>query len=1120
MKIRHSIAALFAAALALAAGEAAAAPAAEIVSLTGKGDYREAESADWRAARIKQPLEAGQFVRTTQPHSKMSLLLADQTQMTLEGVSFAQVKSPEAAPRRSIIEFGQGKGRFQTKTPTKDFKVGTPTGLAAIRGTEWLVEVAPDGRSAFTVVEGEIEISNDLGALLVGPDEEGVLERGKPPSKRRLQNARERVQWVSAFNVDASRYPGDRVPEAVAAIRAGEITSARDQLSRAIARGDAPAEAYFFAADIEMYFGRGREALAILDRAASRFPADPRVPGLTARAALFADDFARARTAASEATAKHPQNVESRLAAGEVARLDGNYDAALVNFRSATLIAPGDWRGWHALGQLQSERSHPRSARWALGEADRIAPNNATVLSELGLVEANAYDLPRSRELLERALAARPDDFATWTALGYTRLRSGDPQGALDALLRATLLEPRQARAHIYLGIAYWQLGRFDDALKEMRTASVHDPKDPLPYQYTAMMQSDLMQPGEALAAARESIARLPFLKSLDPVATDLRGGANLGAPLAQMGLEAWALKNAQDSFDPMWAGSHLFLADRMAGKFMSNSELIQGFSTDPLAFGASNRFQSLLARPGNYGSLAFAGAMNRDEKLAEPRANVNGLFAEGQAAYFLEGSYLRYWPELDDASARATSITGGFGFKPRDDLGFFVYGNRLAPEIRTGQKDAVFDAYELIDGSARRFDAGAHYRPSPDWQVWVKGGYGAEDSSLTTRATEPSLFGTVFREQAFTQAPRRKDFSARGLWRNTRGLELYATGEWAQWDSTDFLERDATARNSATAARNLESVLQDVRDESKSFAVGGRWPVMPALTLEAEADYTEYDKTNDITVRRDYLGQLVITDDNHSRDQWSPRAGVVVKPMPGLTLRGAWQEWLRPASLSSLKPTSTAGIVLDDRYVLPGGQLERGRVQVEWEVTPTVLLTVFGDRQEVTNLYSTLAGVLNNRPDSSNLERLRNRTFSPLASLYVLEGFPQIAGGELRESGLAVNAMLTRNLSLFADGTFARSDLSGPFAGNRFPFSPRERYALGGAWFSDARWSLGAKATYQSERFTDEANLVALPAEWSGSVQAYWESRDKRWSVEALVINIGARQFEEAVGLLVNYRF
>ena len=78
-------------ALLFAAAGAAAAPVAEIVSLQGKGDYREGDSAEWRPARVKQAIDAGQFVRTTQPHSKMALLLADQTQMTLEGVSFAQL---------------------------------------------------------------------------------------------------------------------------------------------------------------------------------------------------------------------------------------------------------------------------------------------------------------------------------------------------------------------------------------------------------------------------------------------------------------------------------------------------------------------------------------------------------------------------------------------------------------------------------------------------------------------------------------------------------------------------------------------------------------------------------------------------------------------------------------------------------------------------------------------------------------------------------------------------------------------------------------------------------------------------------------------------------------------
>src|SRR5438477_7354434 len=114
-------------------------PAAEIVALQGKGEIRPTPTADWLVAKLKQALEAGAFVRTLQVESKMGLLLADQTQLTLQGISIAQVKPPEAAaPRKSIVDFGKGTGRFQTKTPNREFTVTTPTGVAAIRGTEWL----------------------------------------------------------------------------------------------------------------------------------------------------------------------------------------------------------------------------------------------------------------------------------------------------------------------------------------------------------------------------------------------------------------------------------------------------------------------------------------------------------------------------------------------------------------------------------------------------------------------------------------------------------------------------------------------------------------------------------------------------------------------------------------------------------------------------------------------------------------------------------------------------------------------------------------------------------------------------------------------------------------------
>lgn len=1105
---------------------ALAQPAAEIVSLKGRGDYSQSPASGWTPARVQQKVDSGTWLRTQQD-SKMALLLADQTNANIDANTTLQLKAPEAgAPKKSIVDFQKGKGRFETKTPTKSFTMTTPTGLAAIRGTEWVVEVEDDGRSSFTVVEGEIDISNDHGALSVGADEQGVLEKGRAPYKRQVQNARERVQWVSSFAIDPAAYAELRgagiasLRGAVESLRAGDIENARKALAARVETGDT-AVAYFLLADIALYRGNAAEAVDWLKKAAVRFPAERRTQGLLARAYLFADDMPLAREAAAAARAKYPDTLESQLHAGEVARLDGDARLAGNALRRATQIAPEDWRAWHALGQVYAERSDPRRSRRALDRADKLAPRNATVLGERGLLEANAYDLPLARSTLATAIEAQPDDFASWTGLGVARLKSGDLDGALEALLKATLIEPRYARAHVYLAVAYWQLGRVDDALARLRTASTHDPKDPLPYQLAAMIHSDLMRPGDAMAAAREAMARLRYTKSLDAIANNLRGSANLGTPLAQMGLEAWALKSAQDSFDPLWAGSHLFLADRLPGKFVANSELMQGFLADPTAFGAPNRFQPLVARPGTYGTVAWRGAQSSNSQLTEPLVNVNGLAGEGRLAYFLEGAQLKSWPDDRSTDDRASSVTAALGLRVNDEIGVFLYKNRFIPDSRAGFPGlAPFEPYQVIDGAANRTDAGLLYRRGPDSQLWIKGGHGSEDSRLVTHdVARVGSFGT-FRDSDFSTQPRRSDLGARALHRLANGIELSCTVEGATYRTIDFLERDAFGRASTAGTRLLESVRQDIRDRSRSVEVAARTTPVASLAAELQVDYTRYAKTDDILVRRDFASQRVDLEDDYERRQVSPRAGATWKPFAAMTVRGAYQRWLRPASIGSLKAASTAGIVLDDRYVLPGGKLERLRLQAEWEATPRLLVTAFGDRQEIDNLYSSLAGLLNNRPDATNLERLRNRSFNALATLERLEGFPDLSRGKLTESGFAANALVTRQLSFFAEGTWARSENTGAQPGKQLAFMPRRRLAIGGTFFSDQRWSLGAKAIHRGERFADEANAVRIDAEWSGAVQAYWESPAKHWSVELIAAGIGAKSTDDSVAIAVNYRF
>jgi hypothetical protein len=213
---------------------------------------------------------------------------------------------------------------------------------------------------------------------------------------------------------------------------------------------------------------------------------------------------------------------------------------------------------------------------------------------------------------------------------------------------------------------------------------------------------------------------------------------------------------------------------------------------------------------------------------------------------------------------------------------------------------------------------------------------------------------------------------------------------------------------------------------------------------------------------------------------------------------------------------------MVDDRFVLAGGTFERTKAQFEWEAARGLLLTAYADKQEIDNLYSPLIGVLNNRPDSSNLERLRNRSFNNLATLDLLEGYPDLSKGKLREAGASANLIVNRYLSLYAEGAWSDSENTGAYPGKNFAYLADKRWALGATFFSDHRFSIGAKAIYRGDRYKDEANTAAnlLKAEWDGAVQAYWESQDKRWSVELLVSHIGAKNTDESVGLAIVGKF
>jgi hypothetical protein len=55
--------------------------------------------------------------------------------------------------------------------------------------------VDPGGQTTLTMIEGTVELWNELGQIKLGPQEEGKVETGKLPSRRPVVDVTSVIQW-------------------------------------------------------------------------------------------------------------------------------------------------------------------------------------------------------------------------------------------------------------------------------------------------------------------------------------------------------------------------------------------------------------------------------------------------------------------------------------------------------------------------------------------------------------------------------------------------------------------------------------------------------------------------------------------------------------------------------------------------------------------------------------------------------------------------------------------------------------------------------------------------------------------------------------------------------------
>ena len=561
--------------------------------------------------------------------------------------------------------------------------------------------------------------------------------------------------------------------------------------------------------------------------------------------------------------------------------------------------------------------------------------------------------------------------------------------------------------------------------MSAFQKASELDEHDPMPFLYTGIVEGDALEYGAAIESARQSQRRMPFLRSLNQAASNQKGNANLGAALANFGMEEWAGYYATEAYSPYWGGSHLFLADRYTGKFNKNSELFTGLLTDPMAFGASNRFSSLVSTPGNYGRVDLF--LDRSDWTQWAAIGTfNGMRVEPTPfAYFLSGDLAKADAKDDDSTARGRNYTLGLGIKPRDDVSLFgfVTDSRLKATL----KSASLTNDPMVQTESRA-DVGLNYKIAYENQLWFKVGAGHQDNDVSgfivsqptadalNQAFGTSSFGANGALNAFSSSIEQRDLQFRHAFTSS-GVQWTWGAEYSTQKRTGDLGMtfapvriDIQQRDSV---RSTEAYLSGLYRES------GRYDAQIGLSRQAATlhrqDYSALDVQGS-------PGQLFTLEDGAAGERvsgWNPRVGVKWQLAPLQSLRAVAQKWRRPASAATLAPVDTVGVPVNDRLPTAGGLYERARVQFDGEIGGVSFAQVFLDHERVDNglagRQSAITGF-----EVTQLESLRSRpeVFSARADL---EETPQFGEGRVDSLGLAFNHLSSRRQTVSARYLFRR---------------------------------------------------------------------------------------------------
>jgi Tfp pilus assembly protein PilF len=409
---------------------AAGAACGRLASVQNDVQTRAAAGQSWVASSRNQELFALDRLRTGEA-SRAAILYSDQTLHRINEKSEIEIVAPDAGSP-GVLKVISGKHYFSSRRPKDYGRVETPTVTAAIRGTEFVVDVEPGGTTTITMIEGVVDASNEFGDVQVSAGEAAFVEPGKAPVKRLVVRPRDAVSWSLYYprvlgSADGERIrstgaKGQQLARAAEMLAAGQVDQASREI-REVRESDADNPLVLALASVIEIVSDRKEKAMTLARRAYESDAD-------SSAAALAMSFAH-------------QSAFEIVKARKMAE-------------AAVRLAPDSAEALARLAELRMAEGDTYGARDAAEKAVRRDGNSARALAVLGFVRLAELKSIEALDYFEQAVGVDPAFPLARLGLGLAMMRQNLVAGR-EELQTAVILDPENSLFRSYLSKAYFE---------------------------------------------------------------------------------------------------------------------------------------------------------------------------------------------------------------------------------------------------------------------------------------------------------------------------------------------------------------------------------------------------------------------------------------------------------------------------------------------------------------------------------------------------------------------------------------------------------------------------------------------------------------------------------------